>query len=102
MTEFKFNGHNLRLVKGKYEGGKTAIVVMEEGSQFAVLTVNLPVLLKNGEFIIKTWSENAPIANLLRESRFFRDTKRRIKTGLVEAEVWEFQSPYSLDDVDQM
>lgn len=55
----------------------------------ARLTVNLPGYhLGDGEFFVKTWSENELIIDDIRKSGLFENTGRRVKTGFVEAEVW--------------
>lgn len=63
--------------------------VYDEGS-FAVLTVNLiDNKLDDGEFFVKTWSENEEFARCAMETDLFIDTGKRVKTGFVEAQVWK-------------
>jgi len=73
-------------------GGSKAITLISPGGMvIAKLTVNIPgVKLQPGEFFIKTWSENAPIAEDALASGLFVDTGRRIATGHVEAQIWRF------------
>ena len=93
MGDININFRNENLVirrNGVYSGGRPAItIVTEYGEPFATLTVNLPdEPLEDGEFHVKTWSENKPIADLLRDSIHFEDTGKRVSTGFVEAEIW--------------
>lgn len=77
----------------EYAGGRLAIkyVDIKSGEPFSILTVNLPDdELADGEFFVKTWSENEKTAKAAIESGFYKDTGRRVKTGFVEAEVWKF------------
>ena len=60
------------------------------GEPYATITVNMPEIpLENEEFIVKTWSENEPITNFLRNSEFFVDTGKRV--GFQRAEVWKIR-----------
>jgi hypothetical protein len=86
--------HNVEFTKGRYGNERLAILLkdLDEGGTFCVLTVNIPeASLEEGEFLVKGWSENEPIANVLRNSTYFIDTKKRVPTGHVEAEVWRFR-----------
>lgn len=93
MKTFEFNGETLTLDMSKfYRDGTPAIQIFcEDGEPFATLTVSVDhrLLLKPGQFIVKTWSENEPIAKALLAAGAFKDTGERIPTGFVEAQVWE-------------
>lgn len=66
------------------------IVDSEDGSPFATLTVNIPPYVPDeGYIIVKTWGENEPITKYLLKQGFFIDTRKRIKTGYVEASIWK-------------
>lgn len=84
---------NAEIVKTHYYDGNKAIQLIDEedGSPIATLTVNLPeyssVLLEE-EFFVKGWGENYQIIEDCRESGYFIDTGKRVKTGFVTAEVW--------------
>lgn len=82
--------------------GATAIVLeCEDGSQLATLTVNVPeAKVKDGEFLVKTWSENEGIAKAALDSGLFKDTGRRVATGWVEAQVWCLNEPTPMQAYD--
>lgn len=62
------------------------------GLPITTLTVNLPdEELSEGEFFVKTWSENEQIAQELLNTDIFLDTGKRVPTGWVEASVWKFK-----------
>lgn len=64
---------------------------MRGGEAIATLTVNIPeVPLEEGEFIVKTWSENERIAADCLASGLFVDTGKRVRTGWVMAQIWRF------------
>ena len=94
------------LKKGTYSGGELALRLIdtEDNTPFATLTVNLPdykYMLKEGEFFIKTWSENASLTKALRESdKIFINTGRKVTIGMnVTAEIWKFADPEILDRI---
>jgi len=77
-----------------YKIGGTAVILTQDGQRFATLSVNFPfpeVELEEGEFAVKTWSENEEIAEDALASGLFIDTGKRIKSGYVEASVWRFK-----------
>lgn len=89
---FRYDGHILEIHVSHYEeGGAPAVVLLdaEDGSSWAKLTVNVqgvkPVL---PEILVKTWSENEPVARAALASGLFEDTGRRVPTGRVEAQIW--------------
>ena len=91
---FNFNGERLYLRFTKYyEGDRLAIQVVDAEEQpYAVLTVNIPEIpLQEGEFIVKTWSENAEISDCIRNLGIFEETAKRVKTGHVVAEIWRLK-----------
>lgn len=100
-----FNGVELELQKAKYGNGRLAIQLIhtESGEPWATLTVNVPnAELDDGEFFVKTWSENWNTANaLMEQTDLFIDTFRSVPTGFVEAVVWKFADPKTLDTMRQ-
>jgi hypothetical protein len=77
-----------------YKTGGTAVILTQDGQRFATLSVNFPfpeVELEEGEFAVKTWSENEQVAADCLASGLFIDTGKRIKSGYVEASVWRFK-----------
>jgi hypothetical protein len=94
------------LRKGTYSGDRIALrlISVDDQTPFATLTVNLPEhnhLLEEGEFFIKTWSENASVTSYLRESdTVFVNTGRKVEIGMnVTAEIWAFANPEILDQI---
>ena len=75
-----------------YKTGGTAVILNQDGQRFATLSVNFPeVELEEGEFAVKTWSENEQIAEDALASGLFIDTGKRIRSGYVGASVWRFK-----------
>jgi len=75
-----------------YKTGGTAVILNQDGQRFATLSVNFPeVELEEGEFAVKTWSENEQIAEDALASGLFINTGKRIRSGYVEASVWRFK-----------
>ena len=74
-----------------YGNGRLCIMAMcDDGQTMGKLTVNIPeVHLREGQYCIKTWSENEELARLCMETGLFEDTGIRIPQGMVEAQVWE-------------
>jgi hypothetical protein len=58
----------VRIFKTKYATGNTAIQLFDAqtSEQFAVLSVNTDVVLPEGHFYLKHWSENAPVVLALK------------------------------------
>lgn len=81
-----------RIITGRYDPPRLAITLETYiGEPFGTLTVNLPDdKLDEGEFFVKTWSENEGLAKSCMNSGAFIDTGKRVKTGYVEAQVWRF------------
>ena len=97
----------LELRKGTYQEGGIALRLVDvtDGTPFATLTVHVPdqhLLLKEGEFYVKTWSENAPVIEALRKSKglIFINTERNIKMGFDSvAECWKFADQKIIDEI---
>ena len=94
----------LELQKASYSNNRLAIQLIwtQTGEPWATLTVNLPdVELDEGEFFVKAWSENKDTARaLMEQTDLFVDTFKTVPTGFVEAEVWKFNNPKTLDFMD--
>jgi hypothetical protein len=77
-------------IDGMYQDGSRAIHArLIDGEPYACLTVCIPgTALMAGEFLIKTWGENEPIARAALRSGLFVDTGLRVGTGYVEASIW--------------
>ena len=95
----------LELQKARYSNNRLAIQLIHivSGDVWATLTVNLPDdELDEGEFFVKAWEENKYTAHaLMTQTDLFVDTFRTVPTGFVEAEVWKFANPKTLDNMDE-
>lgn len=94
---FRFNGERLFIHKTHYyDGERIALQIVDvEEQPFAMLTVNIPeIRLREGEFLVKTWSENEDIAQCVLDLGIFEDTGKRFKTGFVVGEIWELKQEY--------
>jgi len=93
----------LELKKGKYGNGRLAIWLEEPktGEPWCKLTVNMPEdHLEDGEFFVKTWSENADTTTaLMCQTDLFSNTGRIVPAGYANACVWRFQDPKTLDQM---
>lgn len=81
---------------GQYRDGGEVLVefLMEDGTPFSTLTVNIPeVVLGEREILVKVWSENADVSKAVLAYPMFRDTGARIHTGFVHAQIWEVLTP---------
>lgn len=94
--QFQYKDNLIHFEVGNYQNnGRIAIQTVCDngdfpGEPYATITVNMPEIpLDEGEFIVKTWTENKPITDFLRNSEFFVDTGKRM--GFQEAEVWKLK-----------
>jgi len=88
------------VLKHYHTSGDLAITLddPDTGERIAVLTINMPeemrkdanIKLDKDEILVKTWSENAGIAQDCLLSGYFRDTGKRVPMGFVEAHIWMF------------
>lgn len=81
---------------GHYDDFTPALQVFDKqtGLPEAKLTVCIPgTVLLPGEYLIKTWAENEPLAAAVLATGVFEDTGRRVGTGHVEAQVWRRVNP---------
>jgi hypothetical protein len=85
--------YNTTLHVGTYaaDGSPAIEMFLKDGEPFGTLTCCLPgqVKLADDEILVKTWSENEPLAEAAIHSGFFADTAKRISTGFVQAEIWK-------------
>lgn len=73
----------------EYGNGTCILIkVAETGEPFCFATVNIPgAEIEKNEVIIKNYSENEGIFEVLKEANIVIDTGRKIKTGWVECPV---------------
>lgn len=94
-TTIEFYGENvdINIVKSNYgQGGATALIAMDDEGEFGVITVNNPRFeLSPDEIIVKTWSENQWVTQLLQKlPNVFQDTGKRVPMGYAEGQIWKF------------
>lgn len=90
--KFMFMGEEVFVKLRQYDNGRPAVTVESvEGYPLATLSTNLPQhKLDDGEFFVKTWSENASIAAAAKASGLFLDTGKTVKSGFVIVPIWRF------------
>jgi len=77
-----------------------AVVLTDyESPRFPVCTLSVNLSdhtheLEEGEFFVKTLSENEYVVKKCLESGWFEDTGKRVPTGHVQASVWKFSQKY--------
>lgn len=88
-----YKRERLDIMEAAYKGGRRAIFLVSEDLPFGTLTVNLPEEhLEEGEFFVKTWTENEAIAPfILKKAGLFEDTGKRVDSGFVQAAIWRFK-----------
>lgn len=88
--EVKFKRWNCILEFGEYNNGRTAIELIDKrnGEPVLVATVNVPQeKLADDEIIIKNWSENEGVLDVLQKAGIVGEVIRKVPTGFVEADV---------------
>ena len=102
---FNFKKRRLDFRRSAYSNGRPAIIVVEPktGEQWAVLTCNLVDCdIPDGEFAVKTWSENREISEACYNTGIFEDTGKRLSNGLVQAEIWKMAKGYVLEKMEPL
>lgn len=76
-------------LSGKYSNGRQAIkLITEEGEPYCMATVNVPALaLANDEVIIKNYSENEGVLEVLSRAGIIKETGETVKMGFVECPI---------------
>ena len=90
MKTVSFIGHSCIINFGYYKGGRTAIMLNDDCDMepIAIATVNIPEChLEEGEVLIKNWSENKGILDVLAKAGIIEDTGRTYPTGFCEANI---------------
>ena len=90
LGSIQISGETLQLQAAQYRHGGLALLLYDEtGESYATLTVNVPgFLLEPGEFLVKTYSENAVLRQPALASGLFIDTLKRYQSGFASFEVW--------------
>ncbi len=89
----KFKRWTCKLAWEQYGNGRTALQLIdaEDGELVATATVNLPhIQIAPDEVIIKDYSENDGLLNVLVKAGIVEDTGRKVKSGYVDIPVCRF------------
>jgi len=90
LLDVKYKRWDCYLQFGEYNNGRTAIELIDKknGEPVLVATVNIPQeKLDKDEIIIKNWSENEGILDVLQKAGIVGEIIRKVPTGHVEADV---------------
>lgn len=92
------SGETVHVHVGRYVGGGDIAVQLYtvDGEPYGRLSTNLtdkPVPLEDDQFVVKTWSENAPIIEAMRTCGLFVDTGEFAGEPGSEAPVWRLKDP---------
>lgn len=93
-VEFLGKQVNLIISQRRYmNNNRVALVAQsDQGENFGVITVNdETVHLEPNEVMVKTWTENVWVRQLLGQIPAFKDTGFRVPMGHAEAEVWTYE-----------
>lgn len=88
--KISFLSYDCKIVKGVYSNGRTAMELVDatDGEPVCTATVNIPEThIEKDEVIIKNYSENEGILDVLIEAGVISKPSRTIQTGYVEAHV---------------
>jgi len=77
----------------KYMNGRMAVEIYDSEGPFMTLSVNVPEAhnVEEGEFIVKTYSENEPFIDEISESGLFIDTGKVVLSGFATMPIWKFK-----------
>jgi hypothetical protein len=89
MKKVNFYGVECNVQFNEYENGRTAILLMEGGTRYAVATVNDPdVPLESNQVLIKDYSENSGILDALVSAEIVTRTEDYVLMGPYGAKAW--------------
>ena len=87
----EMNGFKLSVVFGEYaDNGRKAIKLIdqEDGMPFCMATINVPQIpLLHDGVIIKNYSENEGILEVLEKAGYIQDTGNIVYVGMAEANI---------------
>lgn len=86
----KFKQWNCVVEKRKYENGRPAIVLNDKETQqrIAIATINIPEInLLPDEVLIKDYSENEGMMDILTKAEIIKPTTKTVLTGFVTATI---------------
>ena len=73
---------NFTVLLDRYENGNTAVRLIADGETYAMLSVNTGVRLPEGEFVAKTYAENAGLLEQVVAAGLVEETRRLVRVGL--------------------
>lgn len=104
MKTVTINGIELNFEVNQYQANSTAAIslVDNNGEDWYTLTVCDPMtFLMPGEILVKTWSENNDLVQLL-DTGMFSDTTKSIPAGFVEYKIWNVEDEELLTKVNDV
>jgi hypothetical protein len=84
IRRMKWNDFNCNVVRNSYSNGRIALQLFdsEDGMPVATATVNIPEYdLKEDQVLIKSWSENAGLADALVREGFIGPEISKVNAG---------------------
>jgi hypothetical protein len=91
-SPFTNTHYEVVIQKKQYSNGRPALILLdfEDGSPYAVATVNLPELnLEDNQTFVKSYSENAGMLEFLVENKIVKYTGKQVSNGFVTVDVVE-------------
>lgn len=88
------NNETVSIMQGQYRDKSVAIQLDDaDGDPYATFSKCIQgATLASNEFLAGTYSENESLREPMLGTGLFRDTGRRVSSGFVELEVWQFTS----------
>lgn len=96
MDTIKFKEWNCIIEYKKYKNNRTAIALVDEISfePIAVATINVPnVPLKDNEVIIKDYSENEGLLDVLVKANIVKKLGKNVQVGYAKCEICKLLIP---------
>lgn len=90
MADIKFKRWNCRLEKGVYNNGRIALelVNVKNDEPILVATINIPEIhIENDEVVIKNYSENDGVLDVLVKAKIISLPIRYTTTGLISSPI---------------
>ena len=104
MIKLKFKRWKCIIVKGKYRNGRLALELVSDDVRrepVAVATVNIPdEPIEENEVLIKNYSENAGILEVLIRNKIVSEPKRFVSSGFVNIPVCDLL--ININEIDDM
>jgi hypothetical protein len=81
---FLGSSRDIDIETGRYPNGRLAVQLLENGEDFATVSVNLPEeAIGTDEFAFKTYSENTGLFEELRRTKVIEHTRRVTRSMLL-------------------